>query len=332
MMLHNITFAAPAFFYLFILVAGLIAWYVWRSFDRRHTVRLSSFTLLDSLPTRRTNWWAHLLYALRMLALSLLIVALARPQSFERETSSTTEGIDIVLSLDVSGSMLARDFQPDRIEAAKKIGIQFVSGRPTDRMGLVIFAAEAFTMCPLTVDHATLINQFNQVRTGVLADGTAIGSGLAMAVARLEHSDAVSRVVILLTDGVNNSGEVAPYTAAEIAKAYGVRVYVIGVGSQGTAPYPIQTPFGVQYQEMEVQIDEEQMQQIAQLTGGDYFRATDNKALEQVYARIDQLEKSKIHVDRMLHMQEEFFPWGLAALVLLVVEQLLRRILLRTLP
>lgn len=331
-MLRDMTFASPAFFYLFFLVAGLVAWYVWRELDGRHAVRLSSFTLLDSLPTYRTNWWGHVLFALRMVALSLLIVALARPQSFESESSSTTEGIDIVLSLDVSGSMLARDFQPDRIEASKKIGIQFVSGRPTDRMGLVIFAAEAFTVCPLTVDHATLINQFNQVRTGVLQDGTAIGSGLAMAVARLVHSDAVSRVVILLTDGVNNGGEIAPYTAAEIARAYGVRVYVIGVGSQGTAPYPVQTPFGVQYQEMEVQIDEAQMQEIAQLTGGDYFRATDNKALEQIYARIDQLEKSKIHVDRQLHMQEEFFPWGLAALLLLVLEQLLRRVFLRTLP
>ena len=237
-----------------------------------------------------------------------------------------------MISLDVSGSMLARDFKPDRIEAAKKIGIQFISGRPSDRMGLVIFAAEAFTMCPLTLDHATLINQFNSVEMGMLEDGTAIGAGLAMAVNRLIHSDAVSRVVILLTDGMNNAGEIAPYTAAEIAKAYGIRVYVVGVGTKGMAPYPVQTPFGVRYQDVEVQIDEPLMREVAQLTGGEYFRATDNKSLEAVYAEIDQLEKSKIHVDEYTHRSEEYWLWALCALLLLAVEALVRYVGLRVLP
>lgn len=329
--MFGIEFASPYYLYLLQVVPLLIGWYVWQGRDGRHALQFSSFSLL---PAERGGWlWLrHVPFILQILALCCLVVAVARPQSFSRDSSSTTEGIDIMISLDVSGSMLARDFTPDRIEAAKKIGMQFVSGRGSDRMGLVVFAHDACTMCPLTTDHATLLNQFASVEMGMLADGTAIGSGLAMAVNRLVHSDAVSRVVILLTDGVNNSGEIAPYTAAEIAQAYGIRVYVIGVGSMGTAPFPVQTPFGVRYQEMEVQIDEPSLMQIAHLTGGEYFRATDNAALEKVYERIDELEKTKIHVEEYLEKREEYLSWAWLALLFMGLALVLRHGVLRVLP
>jgi len=228
--------------------------------------------------------------------------------------------------------MLARDFTPDRIEAAKEIGMQFIAGRKNDRIGLVIFSGESFTLCPLTTDHASVINLFNDIKMGLIEDGTAIGSGLATAIARLTDSDAVSRVVILLTDGVNNRGEVAPLTAAEIAKTYGVRVYAVGVGSKGTAPYPVQTPFGIRYQDMKVEIDEEVLMQIAEMTGGKYFRATDNKALAKVYEEIDQLEKTKIEVTEYSKKQEEFRKFAIAALILLVLDIALRITWLKSLP
>ena len=327
----NIEFANPIYFQLFWLFPLLIGWYVWQERDRRNVLLFPSFAELPKAAAGAA-WLRHLPPILRLLALSALIVALARPQSFSKEQTSTTEGIDIMMALDVSTSMLARDFNPDRIEAAKRIGSQFISGRPSDRMGLVIFAAEAFTMCPLTLDHASLINQFNEVRMDMLNDGTAIGSGLAMAVSRLRNSDAVSRVVILLTDGVNNCGEIAPYTAAEIAQTYGIRVYVIGIGSEGTAPYPFQTPYGVRFQQVDVQIDEELMQQVAQLTGGEYFRATNNAALEEIYEKIDALEKSKINIDEYLHKSEEFLLWGLLVLCFVGLEIVFRTLILRQLP
>ncbi len=327
----DIQFANPAYLHLLWLIPLLIGWKIWRSRDRKTAILYSSFALLPKQKSISV-WTRHFPFAFRLLAISFLIVAIARPQSYSTSETTTTEGIDIMLSLDVSGSMLARDFNPDRIEAAKRIGIQFISGRPTDRMGLVIFAGEAFTMCPLTLDHATLINQFNTVEMGMLEDGTAIGSGLAMAVNRLVNSDAVSRVVILLTDGVNNSGEIAPYTAAEIAQTYGIRVYVVGIGSMGSAPYPVQTPFGIRYQQVEVQIDEPLMRKVAQMTGGEYFRATDNKALEEIYQKIDALEKSKVNVNQYMHYSEEFFLWGVLSLVFVGLEILYRAFVLRQLP
>ena len=327
----DLEFANPAYLHLLWSIPLLIAWEIWRERDKKAIVLFPSFA---ELPKQKSVsvWIRHLPLIFRLLAIAFLIVALARPQSFSKEQTSTTEGIDIMLSLDVSSSMLARDFEPDRIEAAKRIGIQFISGRPSDRMGLVIFASEAFTMCPLTLDHAALINQFNAVSMDMLEDGTAIGSGLAMAVNRLLNSDAVSRVVILLTDGVNNSGEIAPYTAAEIAQTYGIRVYVVGIGSMGTAPYPVQTPFGIRYQQVEVQIDEKLMKEVAQLTGGEYFRATDNKTLEEIYQKIDSLEKSKINVDEFLHRSEEFLLWGILSFFFVVLEILYRAFILRRLP
>jgi len=274
----------------------------------------------------------HIPFLLRLAAITLIVIVLARPQSTNTWKNITTEGIDIILAIDVSGSMLARDFTPDRLEAAKEIGIKFISGRQTDRMGLVIFSGESFTLCPLTTDHASLINMFKDIKMGLLEDGTAIGSGLATAISRLKDSNAISRVVILLTDGVNNRGEIAPLTASEIAKSYGVRVYPVGIGSIGTAPYPVQTPFGVQYQNMEVKIDEEVLQQIADMTGGKYFRATNNKALEQVYSEIDKLERSKIEVTEYNKRDERFRIYAAIALLLIVSEFVLRSTILRSIP
>ncbi len=262
--------------------------------------------LEKSAPTFR-NYLRHILFALRTAGITLLIIALARPQSTDKFQDVSTEGIDIVLTLDISGSMLARDFRPDRLEASKDVATEFISGRPYDRIGLVVFSGESFTQCPLTTDHAVLINLLREIQSGMIEDGTAIGMGLANAVNRIKDSEARSKVIILLTDGVNNRGEIAPATAAGIAKTFGVRVYTIGVGTQGMAPYPVQTPFGIQYQDMPVEIDEAILREIAQTTGGRYFRATDNDKLVQVYNEIDKLEKSKIDV-RQFTRKEEKYP------------------------
>jgi Ca-activated chloride channel family protein len=243
-----------------------------------------------------------------------------------------TEGIDIILAMDVSTSMLARDLTPDRINASKDIAIEFISQRPSDRMGIVVFAGESFTQCPLTTDRATLINLMKEVQTDLIEDGTAIGNGLATAVARLKDSDARSRVVILLTDGVNNSGEVSPQTAAEIAKTYGVRVYTIGVGKEGMAPYPVMTPFGVQVQNMKVEIDEKLLKEVAESTGGRYFRATDNTKLAEIYSEINKMEKAKTTVDSFPVYKELFGPFALAALFALLLELFLKWFIIRRLP
>lgn len=273
----------------------------------------------------------HLPFVLRIIALCLLIVCLARPRSSQEMEKIDTEGIDIVLAMDVSTSMLARDFTPDRINAAKDIAIEFIAQRPSDRIGIVVFAGESYTQCPLTTDRSTLINLMKEVQTGLIDDGTAIGNGLATAVARISDSDAKSRVVILLTDGVNNSGEIAPETAAEIANTYGVRVYTIGVGANGTAPYPVMTPWGVDVQNMRVEIDEDLLRSIAGLTGGKYFRATDNTKLAEIYSEINKMETTRTTVDSF-PVYKELYPkyavWALACLLF----ELLIRFLLRRLP
>jgi len=274
----------------------------------------------------------HVPFVLEMAAISLFIVALARPQSSTSWENVTTEGIDIVVALDISTSMLAMDFNPNRLEAAKKVAMEFVAGREHDRMGLVVFAGEAFTQCPLTTDRAVLLNLFGDIKTGLIEDGTAIGNGLATAVARLKDSDAMSRVVILLTDGENNRGEVAPLTAAEIAKTYGIRVYTVGVGSIGMAPYPVPTAFGTQVQQMEVRIDEGMLKQIAQITDGKYFRATNNLKLAEIYKEIDRLEKSKIDVKEFSRRTEEFMPYALAGLFILLAGLLLKLTMFRNIP
>lgn len=320
-----VVYANPKLLYLLLLIPALVGWYIYRLHKSRAALIISTAKHLDNTGKSVKVYLRHLPFALRMLALALAIIALARPQSTNIQRNVTTEGIDIVLSLDVSGSMLARDFKPDRLEAAKSLGINFISGRANDRIGLVIFAGESFTLCPLTTDRATLINQFKAVDIGVLEDGTAIGSGLATAISRIKDSDAKSKVIILLTDGVNNRGEIAPMTAAEMAKTFGIRVYTIGVGTYGTAPYPVQTPFGTRYQDVQVEIDEDLLKGIAQMTGGEYFRATNNKALEQVYQKIDQLEKSKIEVNEYAKREEMYRGWLLAAFILLLLEFVLRR-------
>ncbi|MGD9976975.1 MAG: VWA domain-containing protein [Bacteroidales bacterium] len=323
--MSGLVFANPKLLYFLLLVPFMVAWYVFHQKDTKASLQISTLKGFgNSRPTLRVML-RHLPFIFLIIAVILLIVALARPQSTNVQKNVSAEGIDIVLSLDVSGSMLARDFNPDRLGAAKDLGIKFISGRETDRIGLVIFAGESFTLCPLTTDHVTLINMFKDINMGVLEDGTAIGSGLATAISRLKDSDAKSKVIILLTDGVNNRGEIAPLTAAEIAKSFGIRVYTIGVGTYGTAPYPVQTPFGTQYHDMKVEIDEELLTKIAELTGGEYFRAVNNKALAEVYARIDSLEKSKIQVTEYSRREEHYRGFLFAALLLLIAEVTLRR-------
>lgn len=272
------------------------------------------------------------LYFLRLIILTLLIVAFARPQSSLSRQDISIEGIDLMIALDVSGSMLAMDFKPDRLEAAKEVAIEFIDGRQNDRIGLVIFSGEAFTQCPLTTDHSVLKNLFRDIKSGMIEDGTAIGDGLATAVNRLRGSKAISKVIILLTDGVSNMGSLDPRSAAEIAKLYGLRIYTIGIGSIGQAPYPVQTPFGMQTQMMKVEIDEPLLKEIAQMSDGKYFRATNNAKLRAIYQEIDKMEKSKIDVTEFRKKKEEFLPLVLIALGLLVLEFCLRYLYVKNIP
>lgn len=274
----------------------------------------------------------HLPFVMRLLALSVIIFVLARPQSTSEWSNTTTEGIDIVMAIDLSGSMQAQDLKPNRLEAAIDVATEFVSGRSNDKMGLVVFAGESFTQCPLTSDQSVLINLFKAIPDIDLKDGTAIGMGLSTAIARIKDSEAKSKVVILLTDGENNAGEITPETAAEMAKAFGIRVYTIGVGTNGTAPFPVQTAFGLRYQQVPVKIDEDLLRKIASDTGGEYFRATNNEALVAIYSRIDELEKTKIEKKEYSKKSEEYWRYAVLALFLLIAEILLRNTLLRTIP
>lgn len=296
-------------------------------------MRISTVDGVRRVPRSIKYYLRHLPIVLRSLAVVLIAVALARPQSAQHNSNSTTEGIDIVMSLDVSGSMLARDFTPDRLGAAKEVASNFIMDRPNDRIGLVVFAGESFTQCPLTTDKRSLLNLLGSVKSGMIDDGTAIGNGLATAVNRLRESKAKSKVVILLTDGINNSGQIAPLTAAEIAQSYGIRVYTVGVGTMGMAPYPVIDMWGhLSFQPMKVEIDEKMLSQIAQMTGGKYFRATDNRRLKDVYDEINQLERSKVEVENFTRYQERFTLFVVLALILLVGEFALRQTWLRRLP
>ena len=274
----------------------------------------------------------HLPFLFRIFALVMIVVAIARPRSSEEMERVDTEGIDIILAMDVSTSMLARDLTPDRISASKDIAIEFISQRPSDRMGIVVFAGESFTQCPLTTDRATLINLMKEVQTDLIEDGTAIGNGLATAVARMKDSDAKSRVVILLTDGVNNRGEISPQMSAEIAKTYGVRVYTIGVGKEGMAPYPVMTPWGVEVQNVKVEIDEALLSEIAESTGGRYFRATDNTKLAEIYSEINKMEKARTTVDSFPIYKELFGLYALLALLAIIFELVFNWFVIRRLP
>tara|TARA_B100001063_G_scaffold61049_1_gene55276 strand:- start:13857 stop:14864 length:1008 start_codon:yes stop_codon:yes gene_type:complete len=327
----DIQFANPELFVLFALIPLLVVAYVLRLKRQKASIRLSSFKLLPQSSADFKVMSRHLPFALQLLALSFIIIALARPQSTLNWQDVTSEGIDIVISMDISGSMLAEDLKPNRLEAAKNVAIEFINGRPNDRIGLVIFSGESFTQVPLTTDHSVLKNLFKDVTNGMIEDGTAIGMGLATAVNRLRESDAKSRVVILLTDGFNTQGSIPPLTAAEIAREFGVRVYTIGVGTLGKAPYPFKTSFGTTaYQNVEVKIDEPTMKEIAKMTGGKYFRATNNRSLAAVYEEIDQLEKSKIEVTEYRRKKEEFFPFALIAGILLLMEFILKHTFYRT--
>lgn len=331
-MFNNIVFAYPWVLYFLIIIPLIAVWYFYRGKKNRSAMIYSSLKLLPSGYSSLRTKFVHLPFMLRLIALALLIIALARPQNFSSGTSINTEGIDIAMVLDISGSMLAEDFKPNRLEAAKQVVDEFIMGRVSDRIGLVIFSRDAFTQCPLTIDYAVLRNLLKDIRSGMLEDGTAIGNAIANGVNRLKDSDAKSKVIILLTDGVNNAGEVDPLSAAEIARTFNIRIYTIGVGTRGEAPYPIQTPFGIRYQMMPVEIDEALLKQIADRTGGQYFRATNNRALKEIYERIDKMEKSKIEVLSYRSAQELFFNWLAAAFILLVIETGLSRTILRKLP
>jgi Ca-activated chloride channel homolog len=328
--MSNYIFANEDYLWLLLVLIPIIAWYIWRHRKTNASINISSLKAFDgSLPPFR-YWMRHFLFLIKLIVLSLMIIAFARPQSTISWEERDIEGVDIILSLDISSSMLAEDFKPNRIEAAKEIGMEFIASRPEDRMGLVIYSGESFTQCPLTIDHAVLMNLFSQVKSGMIEDGTAIGNGLATAINRLKNSQAESKVIILLTDGVNNKGIVSPLAAAEIAKSFGIRVYGIGIGTMGQAPFPFQTPFGVQYQMVDVEIDENLLQEISSLTGGKYFRATDEQALRDIYKEIDKLEKTKLEVTMHTKPKEEFFIFLLLAIVLLGIERFLNYSLFRS--
>jgi len=324
---REISFANPELFWAFIIIPIMILWYLFREKKMYGTIKISTINSFKSSPLTILR---HGLIILRCIAVVALITALARPQTSLSWQDVTTEGIDITIALDVSGSMLAEDFKPNRLEASKQVAMDFISERPYDRIGLVIYAGESFTQCPLTTDHDVLLNLFGDIKNGMIEDGTAIGMGLATSVSRLKDSKAISKVAILLTDGSNNRGSIPPVTAAEIAKEFGIRVYTVGVGSNGSARMPMQDQFGrTVYQNVEVKIDEKTLKEIADITDGKYFRATNKKSLEAIYKEIDKLEKSKIEVTEYKKKSEKFVPFALLAACLLLIEFLLRNIIFK---
>jgi Ca-activated chloride channel homolog len=332
-MLTNIHFAQPAFFFFLIIIPLMSVWYWFKHRSGSADIQVADTSVFNITPRSLRQRLYHGLFILRMLAVAALIVALARPQSHSSSSESSVEGIDIVLATDISGSMLAEDFKPNRLEASKTVAMDFIDGRPTDRIGLVIFSSEAFTQCPLTTDHSVLKNLFDKIYSGMIDDGTAIGDGLATAVNRLRKSTAVSKVIILLTDGINNQGVIDPTTAAEIAKLYGIRVYTIGVGTLGMAPYPFKTSIGsIIYQNVDVKIDEVLLKQVAEMTNGKYFRATNKEKLAEIYKEIDKLEKSKVDVLEWSKKTEEFLPFALLALVLFILELVSRYLIYKSIP
>lgn len=331
-MFKDITFAYSWVLYFLFAIPFIATWYFWLGKKKQAAISYSSLKAFDNIPATLRERLRHLPFVIRILAIIFLIIALARPQNFSSGQNISAEGIDISMVLDISGSMLAEDFKPNRLEAAKNVIDNFVQGRATDRIGLVIFSREAFTQCPLTIDYSVLRNLLSDIKTGMIMDGTAIGNGIANGINRLKNSDAESRVIILLTDGVNNAGEVDPMSAAEIASTFGIRIYTIGVGTRGEAPYPVQTPFGTRYQMVPVEIDEALLKKIAATTGGEYFRATNNKTLEEIYNKIDKLEKTKIEITSYKNAAELFPFWLLIGFALLLIELLVSRTILRKLP
>ncbi len=330
--MHGLTFANPGFLFLLLIVPALAVWYFYRRRMNQAVIQVSSTKGFRKDYVQWRHYVYNGLYVTRLLAIGLLILALARPQTSLSRQSVNVEGIDLVIALDISGSMLAQDFRPDRLEAAKEVAMEFIDGRPNDRIGLVVFSGESFTQCPITTDHAVLKNLFKEIKSGMIDDGTALGDGMALAVSRLKDSKAVSKVIILLTDGVNNMGSVDPLSAAEIAKLYGIRIYTIGIGTMGYAPYPVQTPFGIQLQQMKVEIDEPLLVKISAMTEGKYFRAQNITKLREIYREIDKMEKTRIDVTEFRKKKEEFLPLVLIAFLFLALEGFVRYTILKTIP
>ncbi len=327
--------AHPALLWLLpVLMIPLIAWYIYSQDKNEPEMNVSSTRAFDGMGTSWKVWLKHLSFALKMGALACLVIILCRPQVKDSWSSSDVEGTDIVIALDVSTSMLARDFKPNRFESAKQVASQFVSGRDHDNIGLVLFAGESFTQVPMTMDNATLVNAIGQTEIGALEDGTAIGDGIATAINRIRDGKAKSKSIILLTDGSNNTGVVAPNTAADIARKFGIKIYTIGVGSNGTADYPVAIDYAgnIQYQRMPVVIDEATLKNIAATTGGKYFRATSSSLLSNIFKEIDQLEKTRMDVQRFTHTEDHYEPWALLLLGLLLLSLLLDYTVLRHIP
>ena len=322
----------PKYLYLLLLLIPLIGWYIFKLRKMQATFKLSSGYAFEKAPSTLRVYMRHFPFLLRVIAIALVIIVLARPQSVNSSDISKSEGIDIIMALDISGTMMANDFSPTRLEAAKKVASEFINDRQSDRIGLVIFAGESFTQCPLTTDHRVLLNLLSEVKFGMIEDGTAIGLGLANSVNRLKDSQSKSRVVILLTDGSNNAGQIAPLTAAELAASYGIRVYTIGIGSRGTSVARVMTPYGMQSMNVSGDFDERTLTEIASKTGGSYFRATDNTSLSGIYDEIDQMEKSHISVNTVTKRKELYLPFAIIALALIGGELILRRTWLRNIP
>lgn len=326
-------FAHPSYLWFLLLLIPYIVWYVWNRNRTHATMKVSTALPYQRLGRPWRAWLLHFMFVLRAGALACLIVILARPQTHDKWSTSNTEGTDIILALDISSSMLARDFKPDRFEAAKSVAAQFVSGRESDNIGVVIFAGESFTAVPMTTDRSLLVNYINDIRMGMLQDNTAIGDGLATSINRIKEGKAKSKSIILITDGSNNTGNVAPLTAAEIAKKLGIKVYTIGIGRNGMASFPAENAFGrIEYVNMPVVIDEATLKSIASTTGGKYFRATDNNVLTQIFEEIDSLEKTYLDVRNYTHTEDNYMPWALLALCLVGIELIARNTILRTIP
>lgn len=325
-------FANIAYFSLLLFLIPYVIWYVMRYKKNDASLQMSDTSVYADTPKTYKNYLLHAPFVLRVIFFILMIFVLARPQSTNSWQHSEVEGIDIMMAIDISTSMLAEDLKPNRLEAAKQVASEFINGRPNDNIGITLFAGESFTQCPLTVDHAVLLNLIKDAKCGIIEDGTAVGMGIANAVTRLKDSKAKSKVIILLTDGTNNRGDISPLTAAEIAKSFGIRVYTIGVGTNGTAPYPYPVGGTVQYVNLPVEIDEQTLTQIAGTTEANYFRATSNSKLKEVYEEIDKLEKTKLHVKEFSKKQEEYLPFALAAFLVLLLEIILRNVVLRRLP
>ncbi|MEE0975114.1 MAG: VWA domain-containing protein [Muribaculaceae bacterium] len=326
-------FAHPQYLWLFLIFIPIIAWYVLRKIKSHPTLSVSTTSPYAKLPVSFKEYLIHLLFVLRLGVLACVIIIIARPQTYDSWRTSSTHGTDIILAMDISSSMLARDFKPDRLEAAKNVAAKFVSGREADNIGIVVFAGESFTAVPMTTDRSLLVNYINDISMNMLEDGTAIGDGLATSINRIKDGKAKSKSIILLTDGSNNTGNVAPSTAAEIAKKFGIKVYTIGVGKNGEAPFPQQNIFGrIEYVNMPVVIDEETLKNIASITGGKYFRATNNNVLAEIFEEIDKLEKTQMDVKHFSHAEDNYMMWAVLAIALLLLEVLLRNTVLRTIP